>query len=43
MEEQAILRRLYSKTLLLLEVVDLRSRILAFRGAGGEPPAALRH
>jgi hypothetical protein len=25
-----------------MEEVDFRSRVLAFRGAGGEPPAALR-
>jgi hypothetical protein len=28
--------------LLLLEVVDFSSRMLAFRGACGEPPRALR-
>jgi hypothetical protein len=32
------LERLFSQTLLLLKVVDFRSRMLAFRGACGEPP-----
>jgi hypothetical protein len=30
------------KSLLFLKVVDFRSRLLAFRGAGGEPPGTLR-
>jgi hypothetical protein len=29
-------------TLLLLEVVDIRSRMLAFRGACGEPPRLIK-
>ncbi|MDM5315557.1 hypothetical protein QUF49_06075 [Fictibacillus sp. b24] len=28
--------------MVFLKAVDLRSRLLAFRGAGGEPLAALR-
>jgi hypothetical protein len=33
-----ILKKLFLQALLLLEVVNFRSRILAFRGACGEPP-----
>ncbi|KMM36478.1 hypothetical protein AB986_10900 [Alkalihalobacillus macyae] len=32
------MKRLFSYTLLLVEWVNFRSRMLAFRGAGGEPP-----
>jgi hypothetical protein len=35
------IKRLFSHTLLLLEVVDFRFRMLAFREACGEPPRAL--
>jgi hypothetical protein len=34
---------LFWQTWELLNVVDFRSSMLAFRGAGGEPPAALRN
>jgi hypothetical protein len=37
-KESGFYFRLFSQTLLLLEVVDFRYRMLAFRGACGEPP-----